>query len=206
MHSSLSSLPLQRLLPTFSCFLSSSPSCPLCVLWNYSSHGLIISHYYRLSPPLLLSSWLPFFFFKPCVCILYGSCENTQYVCACLLHTCLTLITLKNVTDHESIKYRVKTTFFFCSILIFPCWFKQCLWNWMLVCFVHSHTNLQQCSWFTVSRTYMHVFTHSPSFPEPKTDLNNPHKTGPTLTQLWSQWGVSTQKPPWMCVVYGLTK
>lgn len=99
------------------------------------------SHYLSLllTLPPSASLVLTPFFLKPCVCILYGSCENIQYVCACLPHMCLTLITLKNVTDYESIKYRMKTIF--CSIFIFPYWFKQCLSVVKLVaCMLCAHS------------------------------------------------------------------
>lgn len=140
-----SSLAFDRLLPTFSCFLSSSPSCPLCVLWNYSSsHGLIISHYYWLSP-LVLSSW-------SYVCV---HCTVPVRVYIMFVHTCLTLI--KNgeaeARGYQSIKRNESNIF-----IIFPRWCCEIGWNF---CFPVYHTNLQQYYWFTVSGACTHVSTHS---------------------------------------------
>lgn len=99
---------LDRLLPTFSRCLSSSPSCPLCVLWNYSSHALIISHYFWLPPPFSspLSSWLPFFLPS---CVFVYSIGPVR----------LTLIACKNPATESSDrlpKRKIK---------------NQRLWNWI---------------------------------------------------------------------------
>lgn len=103
----------------FSCFLLSL----ICVLWNYSSHGLIISHYYEPPPPSFshLDSLLP-----PQSEYVFVHCTVPMRIYSMLVlvccNTCLTLITLKNlvaeVLGFQSMKYGMKGIFVNISLFV----------------------------------------------------------------------------------------
>lgn len=107
MHSCFSSCPLECLLPTFLLHSLVPHLCSLELL-------LPQSHYLSLlwPPPPRSFSHLDSLFppqSEYVFCALYGSYEDLQYVCACVLHMCLTLITLKNLVEEmlgfQSMKY-----------------------------------------------------------------------------------------------------
>lgn len=50
----------------------------------------------------------------------------------------------------------------------------------------------------TAPGAHIHDSTHSLSSPEPETDLNNPHKTGPHIDSITVTMGRFDSKPPWM--------
>ncbi len=89
----------------------------LCSL-VYSSHGLIICHYYWLSP-LLLSPWLPFF--PPSYVFVYCMVPVRIYrMFELLCWMFLTLITsaVDEARGYQSIKYRMRAIFWGIFLLV----------------------------------------------------------------------------------------